>query len=584
MVTETTIDPETENRVNKWLDGEIDEASKEEIRRLRKEDPQALTDAFYTDLSFGTGGLRGVMGVGTNRINKYVIRAATQGLANYLAKQGGEHSVFIGYDCRNGSAEFAHEAARVLAGNQIRAYVCKELRPTPLVSFGCRLKGCSAGIMVTASHNPPEYNGYKVYWNDGGQILPPHDSGIIDEVRNISDFRQVNIAPADSPLIEVVSTEVDEAYYEAIDGFQHYPEANQKHGANLSVVYANLHGTGITMIPEALKRWGFTTLHHVEEQKEPDGNFPTVEYPNPEERAALALGITKMEQTESDLLLATDPDADRMGIAVTHNGESVLLTGNQIACVALAHLCEALTKQKRMPDNGAFVKTIVTTELFAAIAEKYGKPSFDVLTGFKYIAQKIREWELADGKYQYLFGGEDSYGYLLGTHARDKDAVIACCLIAEAALAAKLEGQTLVDKLQDLYREFGVYRELLESVRFPETKEGRESMATALVGLRKSPPTAFQGVTVAYVEDYKASTRTELATGKTEPIHLPTSDVLCYWLEDGSKLIVRPSGTEPKVKIYCGVKAPSQGDLDQCITEADDYAHRLVQALRSLLQ
>ncbi len=573
MVTTGKIDSETQAQVDKWLAGAIDEGTKNEIRRLQRENPSQLVDAFYTTLKFGTGGLRGVMGPGTNRMNTYTVRAATQGLANYLKSEvDGQKSVFIGYDCRKNSPEFARDAARVLAGNGIKVYLCPELRPTPFVSFGCREKGCQAAIMVTASHNPPEYNGYKVYWDDGGQILPPHDKGIIDEVAKITDFSQVQLATDDS-LIETVTPDLDEAYLSALDELQFYPEENKEHGRDLKVVFSNLHGTGITLIPQTLKRWGFTSYYDVESQKEPDGTFPTVSSPNPEERDALKLGIERLNEVDGDLLLATDPDGDRMAAVVRDGSEVTLLNGNQIASIALWHICGAYNG--KLPKKAAFVKTIVTTELLAAIAEDHGRPCANVLTGFKYIAEKIREWD-ESGEWDYLFGGEESYGYLLGTHSRDKDAVIACALITEAASHAKRQGKTLVDLLNELYERYGIYRETLVSIKFPETRKGREQMASALSALRSEPPTEFAGVAVDSIEDYSTGVKT-WSDGRTEELVLPKSDVLLYWLADKSKLVVRPSGTEPKVKVYCGVAGK------ESIEKSDQHASNLVAALQERL-
>ncbi|MFQ5728850.1 MAG: phospho-sugar mutase, partial [Waddliaceae bacterium] len=405
------LDEATQKNVNLWLEGDVDENSKDEIRKLLQENPKEVTDAFYTKLSFGTGGLRGIMGVGTNRMNRYTVRMATQGLANYLLKQpetGPHHAVFIGYDSRHRSRFFAEESAKVLAGNGIQVYLCTELRPTPLVSFGCRYKQCSAAIMITASHNPPKYNGYKVYWNDGGQVISPHDQAIIKETNGISDLSKVKaVDDLSHELITLVGKEVDEAYLETIRGYQHYPEENKQHGKDLKVIFTSLHGTGITLVPETLKEWGFTNLAYVESQIVPDGDFPTVKSPNPEERKALQLGIETLEKMDADLLIATDPDADRVGVAIKHEGEVHLLNGNQVACICLYHICEALTAQGRMPKKAGFVKTIATTELFKAIAEGYSGACFDVLTGFKYIAALIREWEQDPDGYRYIFGGEE---------------------------------------------------------------------------------------------------------------------------------------------------------------------------------
>lgn len=575
--TLSTLDPNIRETVDRWM--AFDNQTRKQIEALLRDNPQELVDAFYTSLSFGTGGLRGIMGVGSNRINRYTVQFATQGLANYLKQHGtGSLSVFIGYDCRHDSDKFAIEAARVLAGNGIRAYVTRDLRPTPLVSFACREKGCSAAIMITASHNPPAYNGYKVYWADGAQVLPPHDKGIIEQVSRIEGPSQVKLAEEDSPLIERVGSEIDQAYLEAISSLQNSPGLNAEKGKQLKVVFTNLHGTAATLVPQALERWGFSQIVHVESQAEPSGDFPTVDSPNPEEESALQMGIAKLCDVQGDLLLGCDPDADRMGAVVLHSGKPVLLNGNQIACLCLSHLCQSLSERGKLPEDAAFVKTIVTTELFKAIAEAYGRPCFDVLTGFKYIADLIRQWE-EQGSYQYLFGGEESYGYLLGTHARDKDAVVSCALFCEAALHAKLQGRTLVDELHALYERFGIYREKLISMKFPESKAGREAMATAMRRLRDETPSEIGGCAVSYIEDYLNSERRYLKSGETQTLSLPQSNVLVYWLADKSKVVIRPSGTEPKVKLYCGVQR-SEGSVEEADAIADNYLASL-QALLS---
>ncbi len=563
----------TQKNVDLWLEGQYDEETKATIRQLLLEDPKQIIDAFFTNLTFGTGGLRGIMGVGTNRMNFYTVRAATQGLANYILKQpkeaGKEYAVFIGYDSRHHSREFAEETAKVLAGNGIRVYLFKDIRPTPLVSFACRYKKCVAAVMITASHNPPEYNGYKVYWSDGAQLVPPHDLGVIAEAAKITDPAQVKaVDSVSNPLIEEIAGEIDEAYLKDINTLQNYPQINQKEGHRLKVVYTSLHGTGITVVPKALKEWGFTQLAFVEPQIIPDGSFPTIRVPNPEEHAALKLGIDVMQKTHSDLLIANDPDADRMGVAVAYNGEAVLLNGNQICALLLEHVLEALTKHNRLPSKAAFIKTIGTTELFQAICDTYQRPCFNVLTGFKYIAEKIREWETLPNGYQFIFGGEESYGYLLGTYSRDKDAVVCSALICELALQAKIEGKTLVDKLYDLYHKYGIYQEKLLSINFGETKEGKEQMTLGMQKLRASHLADIVGIPVVAIEDYEASAKFHLKTGQTEPINLPVSDVLLYWLEDGTKVMVRPSGTEPKVKIYCGLVEKSFNSISEGIEAA----------------
>jgi phosphoglucomutase/phosphomannomutase len=577
-----TFDLATQKNVDLWLKGHYDAETKSQIRQLLREDPKQIADAFYTNLTFGTGGLRGLIGLGTHRMNFYTVRAATQGLANYIQKQPKKqnqaHAVFIGYDSRHYSREFAEETAKVLAGNHIDVYLFEELRPTPLVSFGCRYKNCIAAIMITASHNPPAYNGYKVFWSDGGQIVPPHDKGIMHEVVKITDPTMVKmVASLSHPLIKEIGTEVDNAYIQSIKTLQNYPEVNHKEGHRLKIVYTSLHGTGITLVPKALHAWGFSTPAYVESQMIPDGAFPTVTSPNPEEPLALKMGIDRLLETESDLLIATDPDADRMGLAVRHQNQAVLLNGNQISALCLEHICAALSAQNRLPERAAFIKTIGTTELFQAICNAYQRPCFNVLTGFKYIAEKIYEWENHSNGYQYIFGGEESYGYLLGTFTRDKDAVSSSALISEVALHAKLEGKTLVDKLHDLYHKYGVYQEGLLSLNFGETKEGKEQMAVGMRLLRESKLDQINGIRIIAIEDYLKSTKFYLKSNKKESLHLPISDVLLYWLEDGSKVMIRPSGTEPKVKVYCGVFVKTFSSITEgietCLKRCNNILH-----------
>lgn len=556
MDSAVEFDSETKRNIDLWLNGQYDDATKAAIRKMVDEDPKEALDSFYSNLTFGTGGMRGIMGVGTNRMNVYTVRAATQGLANYIChqpKSTNVPAVFIGYDSRNNSRLFAEEAAKVLAGNGILVHLCPEIRPTPFVSFGVRFKKCISGIMITASHNPPEYNGYKVYWADGGQVVPPHDVGITDEALKITDPTMVKMAASLSdPLIQQVESRVDEEYLKQVAALQHYLKENDQKGSQLKIVYTSLHGTGITLVPKALKSWGFTNVSFVAPQIIPDGNFPTAKFPNPEEKAALKLGIDLMQESKSDILIATDPDADRVGVAIMHENNPITLTGNQMAAICLEHICEALSSQKRLPENAAFVKSIATTELFQAICDAYKRPCYNVLIGFKYIAEKIHEWELSPGSHQYIFGGEESYGYLLGTYTRDKDAVSSSALICEVALQAKLQGKTLVDKLHDLYRKYGIYQEKLASINFGETKEGKEQMKLGMQRLRDEGLKEINNVPVLVLEDYELSLRTDFRANKREKVSLPISNVLVYWLADGSKVMIRPSGTEPKVKIYCG--------------------------------
>ena len=440
----------------------------------------------------------------------------------------------------------------MLAGSGIHVYLLSELRPTPYISFACRLKKASAAISnITASHNPKEYNGYKVYWSDGAQVVHPHDEGIVAETEKLKDFFSVKLASPGDPLIEVVPTgPIDEEYIKAIRPLQHFPQENKKSGASLKIVYTSLHGTGITIVPRALKDWGFSSVQMVDNQVTIDGDFPTVAFPNPEYKETLKLGIEKLEKTQSDIVLATDPDADRIGAVVRHEGQSLLINGNEMAAICVDYLCEVLTQNKTMPPKGAFVTTIVTTELLKKIAQGYQKPCFEVLTGFKYIGEKIHLWETSKDPYQFIFGAEESYGYLLGTHSRDKDAIIASCLIAEIALYAKLQGKTLIDRLHAIYKKYGVFREKQISIHLNPGKEGMEKMAAVMQKLRKSPLQQIAGQKILYFEDYEKKQRTYLDSKKTEPLELPTSDVLLFRLADKTRLVIRPSGTEPKIKIY----------------------------------
>ncbi len=529
--------PEIQKRVQEWLDGPYDEKTKAEIRTLSEEE---LTERFSSGISFGTGGMRALMGVGTSRMNIYTVGMATQGLALYLLKNVKTPSVLIGYDSRHHSRLFAEEAARVLAGNGIHVFFLKELRPTPFISFTCRHKQCSAAIMITASHNAKEYNGYKVYWSDGAQVVFPHDTGIMEEVRAVTS---VSKAPFDSPLIEQINGSLDNAYLDAIRPLQHFPEENKRLGPTLKIAYTSLHGTGITIVPQALQDWGFSSLCFVAKQIVPDGDFPTVKIPNPEYKETLQLGIDTLVKEKADILLASDPDADRLAVVAWHHEQPVILNGNEIASLCVHYLCE----QNKLPPNGAFVTTIVSTELIKTIALSYNKACFEVLTGFKYIGEKIHEWELSK-EYTFLFGAEESYGYLLGTHARDKDAIVSSCLLAEIALYAKRAGKTLIDLLDTLYQHYGIFREGQLSIPL-----SLQQMTALMENLRTHPPQTFCQLPVTLIEDYQSGIRHNLQTGVREKLTLPPSDVLLLRLSDASKLVIRPSGTEPKLKIYAGV-------------------------------
>lgn len=494
----------------------FDPKTSEEIDLL---DPKSLEDAFYTSLKFGTGGLRGLMGVGPNRINLHTISFTTQGLANYLKQQFHEPlKVFIGYDTRHNSYEFALQAAKVLSGNGIEALLNDQVCPSPFVSFCCRHHACHAAIMITASHNPASYNGYKIYWQDGGQILPLHDIGILKEIQKIT---HPNLVKTSSSLIQTIGRDSKDAYLKCAKTLQLCKDVKK----DLKIVFTNLHGTGIVLTPPLLNAWGYFDITYVGAQKEFDGSFPTVSVPNPELESALDLGIQTLKEIDGDLLIAQDPDADRMRAAIKVGESIVILNGNQLACLLLSHI---VTHLKPLPSNGACIKTIVTSELFRKIAEDHGLACFDVLTGFKYISQLIETFQTTK-THQYVFGGEESYGTLFGTYSRDKDAVIAAALIAEMANVAKNNGNTLLDLLNDLYKKYGFHTEYHASLDFPETKAGREEMEAWLKNVR------------------------HLETPTHDYLNMPgfpKSDVLEFRKEDGTKLVIRPSGTEPKIKIY----------------------------------
>jgi phosphomannomutase len=593
MTSEVTIDQVTQKNIEIWLEGDFDVETKQTIRRLQKENPTELVDAFYQNLSFGTGGLRGIMGVGTNRMNLYTVRLATQGLANHILKQpatDGRHKVFIGFDCRHHSKEFAQEAAQVLAGNGIEVFLYTDLRPVANISFGVLHKKCIAGIMITASHNPPQYNGYKVYWSYGGQVLPPHDKAIIGEVGKVSSLTMVKKGSFPNPLIHEVDEEIDAAYLKAIHSCQLHPGDNQTHGKELKVVYTSLHGDGITMIPRALHDWGFNQLHIVESQAKPDGDFPTVKSPNPEEHATLAIGIQHLQDTGGDLLMGTDPDTDRIGVVVMHKGKPFFFDGNQMACILLEHICRSLRQTQAMPAKPMCIKTIVSTELFRAIADHYQVGCLDVLTGFKYVGEKIHQWEEEKKQHvaahHFIFGAEESYGYLIGTHVRDKDGIISAACICEAALQMRLQGKTLIDLLYEIYMTHGIFREKLLSLTF-EGREGAEKISKMMATLRQNPPHLIDGKQVILFEDYLNHISLYPESQRKEPLLLPKSDVLRFWLDDGSKLVIRPSGTEPKIKLYCGVMEkhhhPDTHSLEKAISTCDNKASTLLTSFKHML-
>ena len=545
----------------------FDEATKEELKGI-SEDENEIKERFYMDLEFGTAGLRGIIGAGTNRMNIYVVRRATQGLANYIAKVDKKaQGVAIAYDSRHMSPEFAEEAALCLAANGIKAYIFESLRPTPELSFAVRHLGCVAGINVTASHNPPEYNGYKVYWEDGAQITPPHDRGIMGEVKSISDWNTVKTmdkAEAEKAgLFQVIGKEVDDAYMAELKKQVIHMDAIEKEGKNLKIVYTPLHGTGNIPARRILKELGFENVYVVKEQELPDGDFPTVSYPNPEAAEAFELGLKLAKEVDADLVLATDPDADRLGVRVKDkNGEYHDLTGNMSGCLlANYELSQRKAVNGSLPEDGALIKTIVTTNLADAIAKGYGVNLIEVLTGFKFIGQQILGFENS-GKGSYLFGFEESYGCLIGTYARDKDAIVATMALCEAAAYYKTQGKTLWDAMIEMYEQFGYYKDAIQSVTMKGI-EGLQKIQEIMNSLRQNPPTEFAGHKVTAVRDYKADTITDVATGAVKPTGLPNSNVLYYELTDDAWVCVRPSGTEPKVKFYYGVKGTSLADADE---------------------
>jgi len=548
-MTETLI----QTRAEEWLNGNYDEATKAEIRKMQAENPKELADSFYRSLEFGTGGLRGIMGVGTNRINRYTIGMATQGYANYLKKAvpSGEVRIAIAHDSRNNSRSFAEITANVMAANGIKVFLFESLRPTPELSFTIRYLKCHGGVVCTASHNPKEYNGYKAYWNDGGQLVPPHDEHVIDEVEKIASVDEVKWSGGEAN-ITLVGKDLDEAYINMVRDLSVYPEViGRQH--DLKIVYTPIHGTGITLVPEVLKRFGFTNVNLVEEQVKPDGDFPTVVYPNPEESEAMSLGLKKARSLDADILLGTDPDADRVGIGVKDDkGNWILLNGNQTAVLAFNYMIEARKAKGLAKDNDMVMKTIVTTGLIDDIAAREGIKCYNVLTGFKWIAELIKEKE---GKENYIIGGEESYGLLIGDRLRDKDAVSAVALLCEMAAYEKDMGRSLYDKLIDIYVKYGLYREHLVSIT-KKGMDGQQQIADMMERYRNAPPSQLNGSGVTHLLDYEKRVSRNLIDGSTEDILLPKSNVLQFILADGSKISARPSGTEPKIKFYFSVQSP----------------------------
>ena len=541
-------------KAKQWTKPPFDNDTQQQVQQLIDNLNTELEESFYKDLEFGTGGLRGIMGVGTNRINKYTIGQATQGLANYikLSFPNENLKVAIAHDSRNNSRFFAETAAAVLSANNIKVYLFEDLRPTPELSFAVRHLGCNAGIVITASHNPKEYNGYKVYWNDGGQLVPPHDSGVIQEVRKV-DFSSIKFDEI-SDNVEMIGNEIDEIYLEKVASLSF------NKSSDLKIVFTSLHGTGITLVPKALEKVGFTDVTLVEEQSKPDGNFPTVDSPNPEERSALKLAIEKATSIDADVVLGTDPDADRVGMVAKHNDEFVILNGNQSATLLVYYILSQWKETGKLTGKEFIAKTIVTTNLLDEIADHFGVTCVNTLTGFKYIAEEIRNQE---GKMQFITGGEESYGYLAGDFVRDKDAVISTVLLCEVAAWAKQQNKSCIDLLSEIYVQFGMYRENLISVT-KKGKSGAEEIAEMMDNFRTNPPVSLGGSNVSILKDYQKSVSNNLSDGTSEVISLPKSNVLQFVLENGSQITARPSGTEPKIKFYFSLKSnlPSASQYD----------------------
>ncbi|HEY1870528.1 MAG TPA: phospho-sugar mutase [Chitinophagaceae bacterium] len=573
------MDAAIQAKINVWLNGNFDQQTKDEINRLQKENPDQLADAFYKDLEFGTGGLRGIMGVGTNRINKYTVGMATQGYANYLKQSfpNGKVKVAIAHDSRNNSRFFAETTANVFAANGIKVFLFDSLRPTPELSFAIRYLKCKGGVVCTASHNPKEYNGYKAYWTDGGQLVPPHDKNVIKEVEKIASIDNVKWS-GNAENITIIGKELDEAYIQMVKGLSVYPDIIQKQH-DLKIVYTPIHGSGIKLVPEVLKRFGFTNVNIVKEQMEPDGNFPTVGYPNPEEKATMAIGLKKAEELDADILLGTDPDSDRVGIGIKDNhGDWVLMNGNQTAVLAFNYVIEARKAKGIAKPNDMVIKTIVTTYMIDKIAQQMGVNCYNVLTGFKWIAELIREKE---GKENYIIGGEESFGLMIGDKVRDKDAVSAVALLCEMAAYEKEKGRSLFEKLIDLYVQYGFYLEELISIT-KKGMDGQKQIAAMMEDFRNDSPKIIDGSPVIEFLDYEKGVGKNLATEETWTINLPKSNVLQFILADETRISARPSGTEPKIKFYFGVKSElgSPDEFDDVLKHLQDKIQRVIKELK----
>lgn len=573
----SNIDQATQNRINQWLSPQYDSDTVASVQKLIDNNQETeLIDSFYKELEFGTGGLRGLMGVGSNRINKYTIGKATQGLANYLIEQfpNEKLKVAVSYDSRNNSQNFGRLVADVFSANGIQVYLFEQLRPTPVLSFAVRHFGCQGGVMLTASHNPKEYNGYKAYWNDGGQLVAPHDTNVIDRVNAIASVSEIQFQ-ADPSHITLVDESFDDIYIQANKSLSINPEAIAAQN-DLKIVFSSIHGTGITVVPKMLEAWGFTNIHIVQEQATPDGNFPTVIYPNPEEEEAMSMAKYKGQQIDADVILATDPDADRVGLAVKNNeGEIQLLNGNQIGSLLIYYVLSAKKEQGQLKENDYIVKTIVTSNLMTAISDSFGVKHYETLTGFKFIGEVITRLQSTEN---YLVGGEESYGFLVGDLVRDKDAISSCAFIAEMAAYFKNKGQTLFQVLISLYKEYGFYQEKLISLT-KQGKAGADEIRQMMADLRANPPQKLGGIPVEEIRDYQSGTATILASSTQSKIDLPSSNVLQFITEQGDVISARPSGTEPKIKFYCSVK--------EALTNTENYltiSKKLEQKVKNIME
>ena len=566
-------------KVEQWLAGNYDQATKDAITAMQSKPGDELADSFYRNLEFGTGGLRGIMGVGTNRINKYTIGMATQGFANYLNKTYPTEkiSVVIGHDSRNNARFFAETTAQVFAANGIKVYLFEALRPTPELSFAIRSLGAKAGVVCTASHNPKEYNGYKAYWNDGGQLVPPHDKNVITEVEAIQSIDDVKWEGG-AANIELIGTSMDDAYTKMLQTLSVYPEViAQQH--DLKIVYTPIHGTGITLVPKVLAAYGFTNVHVVEEQSIPDGNFPTVSYPNPEESETMSIGLAKAKAMDADIVLGTDPDADRVGVGVkNHKGDWVLMNGNQTAVLAFAYMMEARKAKGIAKQNDMVITTIVTTAMINEVAKQNSVSCYNVLTGFKWVAELVKEKE---GKENYIIGGEESFGLMIGDQIRDKDAVSAVAILCEMAAYEKAKGSNLFNKLIELYIQYGFYYENLISIT-KKGMNGQAEIAKMMEDYRQAPPSKIDGEAVTTLLDYELQIGKNLETGETWKIQLPKSNVLQFITANGTKISARPSGTEPKIKFYFSVntKLKDKASFDHTYQMLQDKIKAIISSMQ----